>query len=518
MRRGLAIPALFLALVLLPLVGAPRAALAGPPAEPPPKTEPSPPAAPAPEGPSRADSAGTNAPAASTAPAGSPLGPVAWATDARGTVTLAEVLDHARKNAPALLVVRGRLSIGEADLEAAKPIFIQDPFLWAGLGARFTRGERTTFEMQSQIYQQIEVAGERRMRIEAAKRLKDYTQADVERVEWEVEVRVREAFREAVVARLKLDTARRQRDFNDRLLDLVGRQLEEGDIAPLDFRLAEVQAMQARQAEISAENAYNLACRRVAVLSGWTESFEPKSPLEAARPVPAGADLLALAEKNQRELKTLEAQVSRAAAMGRLAKRNVVPEPQLGLYYGREVDPFARVGMNVVLGTIGFTIPAAQRNRREIAYAKADLNVAKSERDAFRAQLPGVIGAAKDRVDATAKQVAMYEESIVPNLESNVDLLQKGYDLGELTVFEVSIARERFFSIQQAVLDAHGDYYRAVADLESALGASPFPTLDDARGPRERPAPSPRRPRGRREHRGSANLRESRAGRGAILC
>jgi len=451
-------------------------------------------------------------------PAGSPLGPVSWATDARGTVTLAEVLDHAKQNAPALLVVRGRLSIGEADLEAARPIFIQDPFLWAGLGARFTNGERTRFEMQSQIYQQLEVAGERGLRIEAAKRLKDYTQADVDRVVWEVEVRVREAFREAVVARLKLDTARRQRDFNDRLLDLVKRQLEEGDIAPLDFRLAEVQAMQARQAEIAAENTYSLACRRVALLSGWTEPFEPKSPLEAARAVDAGADLLALAEKNQRELRALDAQVARAEAIRKLAKRNVVPEPQLGLYYGREVDPFANVGMNVVLGTIGFAIPAAQRNRREIAYAKSELVVAKSERDAFRARLPVVVGAAEARVNAAAKQVAMYEESIVPNLESNVDLLQKGYDLGELTVFEVSVARERFFSIQQAVLDAHGEYYRAVAELESALGATPFPVIDDARGPRERPAPAPRRSRGQRNLRGGIHGRAGRADPGGILC
>jgi outer membrane protein TolC len=132
--------------------------------------------------------------------------------------------------------------------------------------------------------------------------------------------------------------------------------------------------------------------------------------------------------------------------------------------------------MNVVMGTIAFSIPTFQRNRREVAYAKAELNVAKTERDGFAAQLPGRIEAAEARVNASHEQVALYQESIVPNLESNVELLQKGYDFGELTVFEASIARERFFSVQQSVLDAHADYYRALADLESALGSSPFPS------------------------------------------
>lgn len=405
-----------------------------------------------------------------------PLAPISWATDARGTVTLPEVLDHANDNAPALLIVRGCQAIGEADLEAASPIFIQDPFLWAALGGRLTPNERTTFEMQAQIYQQVEIAGERRLRIKAAKRLIDFTQADVDRVAWEVEVRVREAFREAVVARLKLDTARKQREFNDHMLELVERQLEQGDISALDYRLAEVQAMQAKQLEIAAENDYVVACRKVTVLAGWQDEFEPKGALEPTRGVSPDADLLAIAEQHQKQLLLLDKQVERAEAVNKLAKRNIVPEPQLGLYYGREVDPFAKVGMNVVMGTIAFSIPTFQRNRREVAYAKAELNVAKTERDGFAAQLPGRIEAAEARVNASHEQVALYQESIVPNLESNVELLQKGYDFGELTVFEASIARERFFSVQQSVLDAHADYYRAIADLESALGSSPFPS------------------------------------------
>ncbi len=405
-----------------------------------------------------------------------PLAPISWATDARGTVTLPEVLDHANDNAPALMIVRGRQAIGEADLEAASPIFIQDPFLWAALGGRLTPNERTTFEMQAQIYQQVEIAGERRLRIKAAKRLIDFTQADVDRVAWEVEVRVREAFREAVVARLKLDTARKQREFNDHMLELVERQLEQGDISALDYRLAEVQAMQAKQLEIAAENDYVVACRKVTVLAGWQDEFEPKGALEPTRGVSPDADLLAVAEQQQKQLLLLDKQVERAEAVHKLAKRNIVPEPQLGLYYGREVDPFAKVGMNVVMGTIAFSIPTFQRNRREVAYAKAELNVAKTERDGFAAQLPGRIEAAEARVNASHEQVALYQESIVPNLESNVELLQKGYDFGELTVFEASIARERFFSVQQSVLDAHADYYRALADLESALGSSPFPS------------------------------------------
>jgi cobalt-zinc-cadmium efflux system outer membrane protein len=89
----------------------------------------------------------------------------------------------------------------------------------------------------------------------------------------------------------------------------------------------------------------------------------------------------------------------------------------------------------------------------------------------LRARLARAAGA----VDAAAERVKIYGTHILPAFERNLEKIRRAYDLGELEIHQVSQIRERVLATQQEGLDALGDYYRAVAELEALLGTDIWP-------------------------------------------
>ena len=55
--------------------------------------------------------------------------------------------------------------------------------------------------------------------------------------------------------------------------------------------------------------------------------------------------------------------------------------------------------------------------------------------------------------------------------EENLSLLQRAFELGEVELLEVFVARENFLRIQAEALDAYRAYFDSVFALESMVGA-----------------------------------------------
>ena len=83
---------------------------------------------------------------------------------------------------------------------------------------------------------------------------------------------------------------------------------------------------------------------------------------------------------------------------------------------------------------------------------------------------------AVDAVNTAAERVRTYASEVVPRFEENLSLLERAFELGEVDILEVFVARENFLRIQNEALEAYRAYYEAVFTLESLLG-SPLATL-----------------------------------------
>ncbi len=391
-------------------------------------------------------------------------------------MTLEQLVRHARDNAMAVRVGRARVNLGDAAIAGARPLLIDNPQLYAGLGARMnTLG--TNFEFQGSLTQPVEVGGERGLRISRGKKYREMLDREVGQTQWEAYAAVHYSFDMALLARERAVTATRTLAFATRLLEVASRRSEAGEISALRVRLAEGEAAQARQALLNAELVYRLACRTLGEVSGW-----PADQLVA----PAGVLETPTQLQNDKQLAKLldehPAVKARAAAVGfgeaslRSAKRDALPEPWFGVYFSHEREPGLTFPTRVALATITIPLPLWRRNQGPRAEAAAQLTIAQQELEALRYSLDINGRRAIDAVNIAAERVQTYASEVVPRFAENLSLLERAFELGEVDILEVFVARENFLRIQHQALEAYGAYFQAVYDLELWLG-SPLQTL-----------------------------------------
>lgn len=397
-------------------------------------------------------------------------------------VTLEAVLAHALEHAPRLLVARGRAAFQDAERAQAGPFFPENPELSVAAGPRITTG--VLFDVEASLSQRIEVAGEPFLRREAAERRAGVLEAQLRAERWEVHRAVHAAFFGALVAKERARALADAEGFARELVDIAAARARAGDISPLQEALARTEHARARQAHQTAEQEYLAARLVLAEGAGWPVARPPvpTGELRAPKSSQTHARLVELAMERQAQLLAKSAAVLAAQAGVASAERASWPKPQVGVAYALEGGGFSPLsGDHIVLGTLGVPLPLWQRNQGERARAKAELGLAEAELQAARIELPARLARTQARVDAAALRVEAYERDIVPSVENSLSLLRKAFELGEVDVTEVMLGRERLLAARRELLDAYEEYFRALGDLESEIGAE---TIDV-------PAPAP---------------------------
>lgn len=419
-----------------------------------------------------------------------PLDPLDQASPSRGQgagdsllpgaqmLPLDVVMRHARDNAMRVRVARSRLQIGDAAIAGAKPLMVDNPQLYVGAGARWNQ-LGTNFELQSTLNQPFEFGGERGLRIKAGRRYRELLDKELAQIQWETYAQVHYAYNMALLARARAQTAERTATFSARLLDVASRRAQAGEISNLRVRVATGELAQARQNKLNADLEYRLACIHLTEMAGWPppQLVAPAGVLEPPVRVRDAADLIARVQQEHPALKAREAAVGLGQARTVSAQRDRLPEPQLGVYLGREWEPGATINASkIALVMFTLPIPLWKRNQAARAQTRAELTVAEQELEATRYTLALSARRAVDSVNTAAERVRTYSVEVVPRFVENLNLLQRAFELGEVDILEVFVARENFLRIQNEALDAYRAYYDAVYTLESMLG-SPIQTI-----------------------------------------
>jgi cobalt-zinc-cadmium efflux system outer membrane protein len=191
--------------------------------------------------------------------------------------------------------------------------------------------------------------------------------------------------------------------------------------------------------------------------------------------------LIATARRHQPRLRSLHAAQIEAGARLRAADRDAWPEPTVAVQLTRESFPLGPPETQV-LGIVSLPIPVVQTNQGARATARAESDIVEAEREAFGSLLRNRIEQHRTSVIAAAAQLRTYGSEILPTFEENLRLIQRAFELGEIDILQVSVARERFLRIQEDALDAYGSYFEAIADLEGAIGADLWPDEREEHG------------------------------------
>lgn len=407
-------------------------------------------------------------------PAGEPVEP-----STTSTLTLEQALVYADAYSPAIQTARARVGLAEAGVIGAEIVFPANPQISFGAGGRTIEGA-TGFEFEVAVQQQLEIAGEPGLRLDAAEDQQRLSEAAVNEVRWSVHVEVHRLFVDILLVRERLAQAERFVAFAQSMRDIAARQVEAGESSPLILLVADADLAQTREAVIEAQQAGDSLAARLAAVIGWPEATLPEvqGTLPDVRPAPDTNTLLALMAENHPSLRTRELAVVAGQSRLELEDREAWPEPTVGFSYGREAAPGPEAEADIWLFNLSFPIPLWRTNQEGRARAEAELVVADREREATATRLRGELLQAAIALDAAVERVALYETGVVPQLEANLSLLQRAYELGEVDVHQVSQTRERLLTATGQYIDARITYHETAATLEGLVGTELWPEAE----------------------------------------
>lgn len=395
------------------------------------------------------------------------------------TLTFDQLLVYAYAHSPIVQTARAKVGLADAEVIGAEIALPSNPQLSFGGGGRTLDGA-TGFEFEVAVRQRIEVAGEPGLRLDAAQDQQRLREAAVSEILWSLQVEVRRLVVGILVVRERLAQAERFVAFAESMRDIASRQVAAGESSPLVLLVADADLAQTRDAVIEARQASKSLEARLAAVIGWPEATLPvvEGTLPQVRSAPDTGALLSLMAKHHPSLRTREIAVLAGRSRLALEERESWPEPTIGFSFGREAAPGPEAEAEVWLFNLSLPIPLWRTNQEGRARAEADLLVADSEREATATRLRGELIQAAIALNAAAERVSLYETGVVPQLEENLVLLQRAYELGEVDVHQVSQTRERLLTATGQYLDARITYQETAATLEGLVGRELWPAQE----------------------------------------
>ena len=391
-----------------------------------------------------------------------------------GEVTLDELMAYADEHAPRLAVVRAGLLGAQAEMAGARPSLPENLELSGAVGAR-TTGDDAFPEFELGLEQSFEIGGQRARRIELANANRERFEAEVQEVCWELHGELHGAYTQALLARRHLGLATQFRDFAQELMNIAEARVDAGDEPAVHLIVARAELAMASQQIIVAERDYAQASTELAAVVGWPIGSPPvPSELDLdVRPPPPLESLLDRAADDHPGYEAHRRAVRAAEARIRLEDSEATPDPWVGVGWAREGEPDGSVDVWTL--SFGIPIPSWQRNQGGQADALADREVAVAESTQFALENASRITHAHAGVESAVRRVEALGADVLPNLEANFQLARRAYELGDVSLMDVSQTRERILRVQEEGLFALADYYDALATLEAALGDEVWP-------------------------------------------
>jgi cobalt-zinc-cadmium efflux system outer membrane protein len=385
--------------------------------------------------------------------------------------TLEQLLVYADNHSPVIRIAQARVGLAGADIVDAEILFPTNPQLDFGAGVR-TIDDATGFKFEVAVQQQFEIAGEPGLRLEAAQDQQRLAIAAVNEIRWSVHVEVHRLFVGLLLVRERMAQAESFVAFSQAMRDTAARQVEAGESSPLILLVADADLAQTRETVISVRQAHRALQAHLEGVIGWPLSYFP--PVEGVLPdirsAPVEEELLRMMAENHPSLRTRELAVVASRGRFLLEERESWPEPTLGFSYGRQSALASEAEVGVWLFNLSLPILMWRTNQGDRARAEADLQVADLEREASVIQLRSDLLLAASALNAAVERVSLYETGIVPQLEQNLALLQRAYELGEVDVHEISQTRERLLNATGRHIDARIAYYETAVALEGFVG------------------------------------------------
>lgn len=385
-------------------------------------------------------------------------------------ISAAELLARVGEADPRLEVLAARVEEARAELEGARAL--PNPSITYNREEVFAR-EQSLPEDYLSLAVPIELAGRRRLRIEAAAAGVRATEAEAERARLVLELDALDLFHEAAALQARVEVLRERRDAMTRLLEAVRARTAAGDASGYDLVRVELELGGHEDLLVDAERELAAARRSLALLAGEPAGAEleaagglelPPAPPPAV--VLAGAALEGRGDYRASRLRAASAEHELAAA-----RRAWVPTLQLsgGLKSSSS-------GTDTAWGyTAGLTLalPILDRGQSDRARAAAARRLALADARVVERTIRLELQRARDALALRVAQVTRYEQANLLRLGALVRQAEVSYREGERPVFELLDAYRTARDVRLRHLELRREAKRSELALWRALGRRP---------------------------------------------
>jgi cobalt-zinc-cadmium efflux system outer membrane protein len=244
----------------------------------------------------------------------------------------------------------------------------------------------------------------------------------------------------------------------------TGRQADvlraDVEVARMDGDIREMSAMRD-----------GMAARLNALLDRPASTPVP-SPVLGTIPVevPARDTLLAWAEESRPALAGGRAGVARARKGVALADKQIWPDLTLGVTYGQRDGSAGPVRMGSAV--VGFSLPIHAGRRQYAARdeAAAMERLAEAQLGSVRAEVDARVVELLAELDRARTLTDLYRNEVIPEARSTVESALASYRVGKVDFMTLVDAQMSVNRYQGELYELLGDYGKAVASLESAVG------------------------------------------------
>lgn len=329
----------------------------------------------------------------------------------------------------------------------------------------------------------LELGGKRRSRIQLAQAELQAAEAEVADRERRLINDVRTLYVEALASLRELGTLEELNDLDLQTTRFVQARVNEGETAPIELNQLQVEVDRLRSRRALLEGRLQASLLRLKSVTGIPlaellrlreDISNPSLPLPVTS-VEAAIDI-ALRTRPDLRLARLNEEVAQAGL--KLARAYGVPDvtPFTKYSYGRSVFDDTPVGVlrdrdKLLTFGVSVGIPVFNRNQGAKAEATAAITQAQRRREFVEAVVRSEVQSAYARYEAARAAVTTFEQGVIPRATENIRTIRAAYQIGAFSIGDLLGEQRRLVDAQREFTEALAERYRALADLQAAIGA-----------------------------------------------
>jgi len=330
----------------------------------------------------------------------------------------------------------------------------------------------------------LEIAGQRKRRIELAQAQLEATEAEVANRERHLTAEVFAAYAEALAALRELEITEGLNEIDLQTTRFVQARVNEGESAPIELNLLQVEVDRLKSRRVLVEGRLQATLLRLKNLAGipFDEPLRLRDNLSTSqsqwqRPASLDAGVeIALRTRPDLRLARLNLEVARAGLS--LARSQAAPDLVASTKYIQNRSVFNETPVGPIsdrdkLLTFGVSVGIPVFNRNQGAKAEAALATTQAERrrEFLETVVRSEVASAYARADAVQRALLTFDQGVIARSNDNIRAIRAAYQIGEFKITDLLAEQRRLLDSQREFTEALAERYRALADLRTAIGA-----------------------------------------------